>query len=231
MSAIDKYDEAVRQSGRLTARRTTREWAVRLVLMVFALSLGQFGVTLFILPALGADPYTAFAQGVAGKLAISVGIAHASLTIAIMVALWFVARKYDLPGTVVCSFFAGPFIDVYHWLLGGCIGPASPIWLRVVVVVLGTILIAAGYALLIKADGGLGAADLLPIIISDRFRFQYRWAKMGLDVFLAVTGSLLGGVIGIGTVIAVFLVGPVAQALFPLMERIVRTAVRKFARR
>ncbi|MCD8140039.1 MAG: DUF6198 family protein [Planctomycetaceae bacterium] len=231
MSAVDQYDEAVKRSGRLKARRTTREWVVRLLVMVMALSIGQFGVTLFILPALGADPYTAFAQGVAGKLAISVGSAHASLTVLIMVALWFIARKYVLPGTVVCSFFAGPFIDVYHWLLAGCIGPASPIWLRIVVVVVGTVLIAAGYALLIKAKSGLGAADLLPIIISDRYCFQYRWAKMGLDVFLAVTGSLLGGVIGIGTVIAVFLVGPVAQALFPLMDRVVRMAVRRFARR
>lgn len=215
------------KSGRFRIRRGVREWAVRLLLMLLALTVGQFGVTLFLLPALGADPYTVYAQGLAQMAGVSVGTAHMVFNLLLMAGLLAATRGYVLPGTVVCSFFAGPFIDLYSWLLRESVTPASPPGFRFAAVVFGTLFIAFGYALLIKADGGVGAADLVPILVSDKFSVQYRWAKMGCDVILVVAGVCLGGVIGMGTVIAVLLVGPVAQFFFPAMDRLVGAAVRR----
>lgn len=195
--------------------------------MLLALVVGQFGVTLFLLPALGADPYTVYAQGLAKILGITVGVAHMSFTVLLMLGLLAATRGYVLPGTVVCSFFAGPFIDLYYWLLNGSVTPDSPPGLRLAAVLAGTVLIAFGYALLIKADGGLGAADLVPILISDKYAVQYRWAKMGCDVVLVVIGVCLGGVIGVGTIVTVLLVGPTAQFFFPATNRFVGWVIAK----
>lgn len=209
------------ESGRFRLKRSRREWIVRLLVMVSALAVGQLGVTLFLLPALGSDPYTVYCQGLATIFGVSIGMANLAFTLLVLVIFLLATKGYVLPGTVVCSFFAGPFIDLYCWLLNGCVTAESPVWLRLASVIVGTVFIAFCFALLIKADGGMGAADLIPVFLSDRFRLQYRWAKMGCDLVLVVTGVCLGGIIGVGTVIAVVLVGPVAQLFFPAMSRLV----------
>jgi Predicted membrane protein len=195
--------------------------------MVFALAVGQLGVALFLLPALGADPYTVYCQGLATVFGVSIGMANLAFSLLVLAVFLFATKGYVLPGTVVCSFFAGPFIDLYYWLLNGSITPEAPVWLRLASALVGTMFIAFCFALLIKADGGMGAADLIPVFISDRFRLQYRWAKMGCDLILVITGVCLGGVIGVGTVVAVLLVGPVAQLFFAAMGWLVDWIVRK----
>ncbi|MCD7895902.1 MAG: YitT family protein, partial [Planctomycetaceae bacterium] len=133
---------------------------------------------------------------------------------------------YVLPGTVVCSFFGGPIIDLFSWLLGGVITPDSGMVLRFLSMLAGCVVLAAGMSLVIKSDAGTGANDLVAVILTDKLgRFQFRWVRVACDVFFAVTGFLLGGVLGIGSVAAACLVGPVAQFFFPFMERLVHRVV------
>lgn len=195
--------------------------------MLLALGVGQLGAVLFLLPALGSDPYTVYSQGLAAVLGISVGMANLGFTLLVL-AIFLVATKgYVLPGTILCSFFAGPFIDLFSWLLNGHIAPDSALLLRLAAASAGTVLIALCYALLIKADGGMVATDLIPVFISDRFHLQYRWAKMGWDLVLVLAGYSLGGIVGMGTILAVMLVGPMAQLFFPTMTWLVNRIIGK----
>ncbi|MCD7896749.1 MAG: hypothetical protein LUG50_08765, partial [Planctomycetaceae bacterium] len=79
--------------------RTVREWLVRLVILLLGLTVAHLGVTLFILPALGSDPFTIFVQGWARVFSVSVGTAHVALTILLMVAMLLTTKGYVLPGT------------------------------------------------------------------------------------------------------------------------------------
>lgn len=215
----------VGKPGRFRLKRSRREWTVRLLLMLFALSMGQLGATLFLLSALGSDPYSVYCQGLATVLGITVGMANLGCTLLILAVFLAATKGYVLPGTIVCSFFAGPFIDIFYRLLGASVTSDSPMGLRMAVAVMGTLLIAFCVALMIKADGGMVAADMVPVFFSDRVRMQYRWAKMAWDVILVSTGFGLGGIVGVGTIIAAMLVGPAAQLLFPAMDWLVGKVV------
>lgn len=206
-------------------RRSIGEWAVRLALMVVALAVAQLGVTLFVFPALGSDPYTLLAQGVSRTIGLSVGLSHMSSGVLLLIVLLATTKGYVLPGTLICTFFSGPFIDLYTWLFGGMVTPESVMPLRLGTTLAGIVVTGTGLSLLIRADGGLGANDLVPVILSDKFHVQYRWVKVGCDTAASTTGFLLGGALGLGTLLSVCLVGPIAQLLFPVMDRLVYRAL------
>ncbi len=143
-----------------------------------------------------------------------------------MVIMLLTTKGYVLPGTVVCSFFGGPIIDLFSWLLGGVITPDSARDVRIASMLAGCVVLAAGMSLVIKSDAGTGANDLVAVILTDKLkRFQFRTVRVACDLFFAVTGLFLGGLLGVGSVAAVFLVGPVAQLFFPFMERLVGRVV------
>lgn len=208
-------------------RRSLREWILRLFLMLLAIAVAQFGVTLFILPALGSDPYTIFSQGFSRVLGTSVGTTHMMFAVFFMVVMLLTTKGYVLPGTVVCSFFAGPFMDLYLSLLDGLVRPDSPMTIRFVTVAAGCVITGIGLSLLIKAHAGLGANDLISVILADKIPgLQFRWARVGCDFAYSVIGYLLGGVLGVSSVMSILLIGPIAQQFFPVMDRLVAWVVR-----
>lgn len=213
-----------------TSGRSVREWAVRLGLMLCGLTVAHLGISLFILPDLGSDPFTIFVQGQSRLSGYSVGTCHVATLTFLMVVMLLATKGYVKPGTVVCSFCGGPIIDLFTWLLGGHISAATPLPLRVASMLAGCVVLAAGMSMVIKSDAGTGANDLVAIILTDKLRrFQFRWVRMGCDIFFACAGFFLGGTLHIGTLAATLLVGPAAQFFFPVNDRIVRRVVGRLA--
>ncbi|MCC8108836.1 MAG: DUF6198 family protein [Planctomycetes bacterium] len=223
LAATDDYLESAAASGRsvAAARRGRREWLIRTVLMVGGLCFAQIGVSLFVLTAIGSEPYTVFTQGLSVVFGYSIGLCHLAVTSLFLAFFVVFARRYILPGTFAGTFFAGPFLDMYTWLFGGIVtaGLATPI--RLGLAVLGCVIIGIGLSLIIRADAGMGPNDLVPVFTAEKLRCQYRWVKITFDSVLVATGFVLGGVVGVGTVLSVVLVGPVAQFFFPTMDRLV----------
>ncbi|MCD8352298.1 MAG: hypothetical protein LUC93_16975 [Planctomycetaceae bacterium] len=210
-------------------RRSIREWVVRLALMLVGLTVAHLGVTLFILPALGSDPFTIFVQGWAWQSGLSVGTCHVIILCLLMGIMLLTTKGYVLPGTIVCSFCGGPIIDLFTWLLSGAITPSSPMAVRIASMLAGCAVLAGGMALVIKSDAGTGANDLVAVILTDKLgRFQFRWVRVCCDIFFAATGFLLGGVLGFGSLAAALLVGPIAQFFFPHAGKVVTAAVARF---
>lgn len=209
-------------------KRSPREWAVRLALLLGGLIVAHLGVTLFLQSGLGSDPFTVLVQGLSRVAGISVGTMHILVTLGLMVVMLLTTRGYVLPGTVVCTFFGGPIIDFFTWLLGGWINPGLPMVLRIVCSAAGCVILACGMALVIRSDAGTGANDLVAVILTDKLkRFQFRWVRMACDAAFLAGGFALGGDVGLGTVLAVFLVGPAAQRAMPLAQRLVDRCTRK----
>lgn len=209
-------------------KRSVGEWVLRIVLMLMGLLVAHLGVTLFILPALGSDPFTIFVQGWARIFGVSVGTSHVAILLFLMIVMLLTTKGYVLPGTVVCSFCGGPIIDMFSWLLRDYITPESGMPLRAASMLAGCVVLAAGMSMVIKSGAGAGTNDLVAVILADKLRRQFRWVRVSVDIVLAATGYMLGGVIGVGTLAAAFLIGPIAQFFFPFMERIVARALALF---
>ena len=94
-------------------RRTLKEWAIRLALLLLGLTIAHFGVTLFLQSSLGSDPFSVLVQGISVQAGLSFGTIHIIVTCSLMALMLIGARGYVLPGTVVCAFCGGPIIDAF----------------------------------------------------------------------------------------------------------------------
>lgn len=222
---MEKEQKKQQQFAVDTSKRSIKEWAQGLFVLFMGLTIAHLGVTLFLISELGADTFTIFAQGLANVIGVSIGTCHVALCILIMVVMLFTTKGYIKPGTVVCAFCGGWIIDLFKWLLGDLVTKSSPMVIRVITVILGCIILAIGMSFVIQSNSGTGPNDLVAIVLTDTINkkknIAFRWVRMGCDVVFVVIGTVLGGTLGIGTIVAVFLTGPVVQFFLPKSANVI----------
>lgn len=210
-----------------TSGRSVSDWVKALGVLILGLIIAHFGVTLFLLSDLGTDTFTVFIQGLARTFNLTVGTAHVIVLCLLMVVMLFTTKGYIKPGTVVCAFCGGPIIDVFTALLGGVVNAESGMVLRVVCMVIGCAVLAMGMSVVIRSNAGTGPNDLVAIILSDKLKsVQFRWVRIGCDFFFVALGYLLGGTVGVGTVVAVVLTGPLVQFWLPITGKAVNKVLK-----
>ena len=192
-----------------TSGRNAAAWAKALVILLVGLTVAHLGVTLFLLSELGTDTFTVFIQGLSRVFGLTV--------------MLLTTKGYVKPGTVVCAFCGGPIIDLFTWLLGDYINADSAMAVRVISMLLGCVILAAGMSIVINSNAGTGPNDLVAVILSDKIeKIEFRWVRVGCDLFFVVLGFILGGTVGAGTVVAVFLTGPLVQFWLPKTKKCVQ---------
>ena len=216
-------------------RRSLREMAVRVVLLLIGLWIAHLGVTLFLQTNLGSDPFNVFVQGLFRAIpwpewaGMTHGRVHLLVSLLIMVVLLVVDRSYVGIGTVLCMALGGPIIDVYTLWLAPFLNETLPLAVRVPMLAVGCVILAFGMTIVIRSQAGTGPNDLVAVVLSDKLRKPFGPVRIGVDLTFALVGLALGGVVGLGTVICAFLVGPAAQLFFPISQRLCEAALAQFA--
>lgn len=210
-------------------KRTLRETIARIVILFIGLTIAHFGVTLFLLSDLGADPFNVLIQGLFlraqstfGWSFLTHGNVHRVISFLIILVLLVVDRSYIKIGTVICMFCGGPIIDVFTVMLSGMFIALPYLWFKLLMLAAGCVILAFGMTIVIKSDAGTGPNDLVALAISEKSGIRFSICRVCADVSFVVVGFLLGGIFGIGTLICACLVGPVADFLMPRSAAIVR---------
>ena len=217
-------------------KRGAKEWGLRIAILLLGLCVAHLGVTLFLLSDLGSDPFNVFVQGVfrsaerlPGWPFLTHGRTHVAISLLIVLILLVVDRSYLKIGTALCMLFGGPIIDVFTRLLQPLFDGAG-MGFRLAALVAGCVILACGMTVVIRSDAGTGPNDLVALVISDKTRFRFSLTRVAVDALFALCGFLLGGTVGLGTLICMFLVGPVAGIFLPINGRIVERTVARFCR-
>lgn len=209
-----------------TSGRSVADWAKALIILLIGLTVAHLGVTLFLLSELGTDTFTVFIQGLSRIFGVSVGTVHVIVLCILMAVMLVTTKGYVKPGTVVCAFCGGPIIDLFTWLLDGWINVEAGMPVRVISMLAGCVILSAGMSIVINSNAGTGPNDLVAVILSDRIeKVQFRWVRVGCDLFFVALGFLLGGTVGAGTLVAVFLTGPLVQFWLPRTKRPIRAVL------
>ncbi len=145
----------------------------------------------------------------------------------IILVLLVVDKSYVRIGTIICMFFGGPIIDFFSWILNPIFANMDSMVIRILVNALGCAILAYGMTIVIKSEAGTGPNDLVAIVISDKTGKKFSIMRVIVDLFFAGTGFLMGGTLGIGTLICAFVVGPVAGVFLPLNQKIIERIIAK----
>ena len=198
------------------------------------LTIAHLGVTLFLLTNLGSDPYNVLVQGVYRTLSnltgwefLTHGRVHIALCFLIILILLATDKTYIKIGTVLCMIFGGPIIDIFTLILKPVVTESSPLAYKLIILALGCVILAYGMTIVIKSDAGTGPNDLVAIVISDKSRKSFGMIRIVVDLSFVLAGFLMGGSVGIGTVICAFCVGPVANFFLPVNEQVVQKILKQ----
>lgn len=206
--------------------RQTRwtELAVRVVLLLAGLTIAHLGVTLFLESDLGSDPFNVLVQGLYRALPwpgwMTHGRVHLLISLLIVLVLLVVARSYVRIGTLLCMALGGPIIDLWTVLLSPLFPDTLALPWRLLALVAGCVILAFGMTVVIRSEAGTGPNDLVAVALSDRTGKPFGPVRVAVDVLFALSGWLLGGVVGLGTLVCAALVGPCAQVFLPLSGRL-----------
>lgn len=213
-----------------------KELILRVIILMIGLSIAHLGVTLFILADLGSDPFNVLVQGVfrtVGNLLswsfITHGRVHIVICFTIILVLLVVDRSYIKIGTILCMIFGGPIIDLFTILLAPVFAITDSIIFKLIMLALGCVILAYGMTIVIKSEAGTGPNDLVSVVISDKTKQKFSIVRVIVDLSFVIIGFLLGGSLGIGTIICAFCVGPVAGHFLPINEKIVQSVMKKCA--
>lgn len=189
--------------------QTTEILVKKTILISLSTLLIALGITLFLESSLGSDPLTIWVDGLRHSLGISMGNASfLNNGVTLLLAAIF-ARKFIHLGTVIGALAIGPLMDWFAPGVEALAGFAPGLWIRVVMILVGQFTICFGVALNLTVKFGFGTTDALLVRLCERFHLKYRNLKLLSDLSYALAGILLGGVFGIGSVVAVLTGGPI----------------------
>ncbi|EST24692.1 hypothetical protein N566_24895 [Streptomycetaceae bacterium MP113-05] len=161
---------------------------------------------LMVRAGLGLGPWDVLHQGVAELTGISMGVVSVVVG-ALVLLLWVPLRQRPGLGTVSNVFVVGLAVDATLWAT-----PApEALGVRVPLLVAGVVLNAAATGLYISARFGPGPRDGLMTGLHAATGVSVRLVRTGIEVAVLAAGWLLGGSVGVGTVLYALAIGPLAQ--------------------
>ena len=186
---------------------TKIKWVRTLLALFFAIILTSFGVVFFIHANLGSDTITVFFNGIQKTFSLSLGTSSLIYNVLALSLACILSFKNIGWTSVVYALSTGIFIDLFDPLVAPLNIEDSSIVLRFLIVCLGQICIIISFTLLICYGKGMDQLDAIAFGINERFQIRYPVIRTSIDIFLIITGFLMGGVIGIGSIFAMATTG------------------------
>jgi uncharacterized membrane protein YczE len=186
---------------------------LRLAQLYGGLLLYGVSSSLLVLARLGLDPWDVFHQGLSRTFGLAIGT-WAILVGVVVLFLWIPLRQRPGLGTLSNVVLVGGTMDV---VLGLVHSPHS-LAARIVCLVCGVFLNGVATGAYIGAGLGPGPRDGLMTGLAARGH-SIRVVRTGIEVLVLATGWLLGGTVGVGTVVYALSIGPLAHIFVPLFAR------------
>lgn len=189
----------------------------RLIQLHLGLCLFGFALALMVRATLGLDPWNVFQQGLMGLTGLTLGQVSIVIGVVVMLA-WIPLRQKPGLGTLFNIFVIGLSMDAALAVLPDITG----LPLRLAFMTAGVTLTAMGGAAYIGAGMGTGPRDGLMIGLNQRLGWSIRVSRMLIEVSVLAGGWLLGGSVGLGTVVFAVGIGPLIQVFLPWFQALGR---------
>lgn len=183
----------------------------RLVQLYAGLFLYGMSSAMMIRSHFGLNPWDVFHQGLGDRTPLSFGTV-VIITGAIVLLLWIPLRQRPGFGTVSNVVVIGLVADLGLWL----IPDLQSLPVRAAMLVSGIVLNGIATSAYIGAGLGPGPRDGLMTGLAERTGRSIRAVRTGIEVTVLAVGWLLGGTVGIGTLLYAVTIGPIVHRTLPL---------------
>ena len=198
----------------------------KLTLIFIGVAFIGLGVAISVMNNWGSDPITVFAQAISIRLTnngydfFNVGHTLILINLIIFVILISIYKmKYVNVGTFVGMFCVGIFTNLWMNILANVVLKDNILILKVIWMLVGVVVMSIGIGLYISSDMGAAPFDLVSVVISEKLEKNYAKVRIFCDLFFAILGWALGGVIGLTTVLCFCLIGPISGVVIKYAKK------------
>ena len=186
-----------------------------LFFLFFGLSLFGFGEGFLIVSFAGASPWSVLAQGISLNIGLSIGITTALISVVVLI-LWIPLRQKPGIGTILNVLIIALMIDF-------CINfiqPPENYISQILLAIVAVLMVGFGGGIYLVSNLRPGPRDGLMIGLQEKTNLPIAVVRSFLEISVVTIGWFLGGIVGIGTLLFAFGIGPaVALGLF-LVDKI-----------
>ncbi len=188
-------------------------WAV----FILGLLVLAFGISLTIKGKfLGIGPWDVFHYGLFTKFGFTIG----TWSIISGLLLLFISSVFNKAWPQIGSFLnmmlLGLFIDLFNWMLPSIDNLAG----ATIAFIIGVVLMGYGIGLYVSADFGAGPRDSFMLLIVEKMGWSIPLVRNGIEVIVFLVGWMLGGPVGVGTVLIAFGLGPILGFSIPQCKKL-----------
>ena len=183
----------------------------RLTQVLCGLTLYGVSMAMIVNADLGLDPWDVFHQGIARTIGWRLGFVTIGVSVAVLL-LWIPIRQRPGLGTLLNAVMVGSVFELASPLLPHDLDSLLG---RSVLLIGGVVINAVATAMYIGAGLGPGPRDGLMTGIAAR-GWPVRWVRTTIEIVVLSLGWLLGGSVGVGTLLYALAIGPLVHPLLPL---------------
>lgn len=183
--------------------------------LVGGLFICSIGIVMTINANLGMQPWDVLHRGLSNKLGITIGTATIIVAALTMIADFILGDNIGW-GTVANMILVGLFMDML--IYSGFIPEATGLVSGIALLILGLIILAFGMVFYMDSGLGSGPRDGLMVCLQKKTKKSANVVKIAMDMTALVIGILLGGSVGIGTVISAFGLGSAIKVVFKICK-------------
>lgn len=180
-------------------------------------SIFSLGAKFFIDSKLGTDPLDVLVLGIVKHTGITIGIVSGAIAVAFLLLWSFWNRKIPPVTPFITMFLVGSLIDL--WNVIKLEFYTKQLFTSYPLLLIGLFLAAYGSSLIIMSGIGIRVMDLVAITIVYKWNWKFFYAKMMFEIFFVLSGWILGGPVGVGTIAFVCIVGPGMILFMSLNEK------------
>lgn len=183
----------------------------RLAQLFFGLFLYGLSIALMVRADLGLNPWSVFHQGLSDVTGLSLGTIVNGVGLLVLL-LWIPLRQRPGIGTIANVFMIGTSADLCLRFLP----PLDSLWLQILFLAAAVALNAVATGAYIGAGLGPGPRDGITTGLLKVTNWEIRWIRTGVEATVLALGWLMGGTVGLGTIVFVLTSGPLLQIFLPM---------------
>lgn len=180
-----------------------------------------FGICIlcYIYASIGSDSITVFEEGMSKFFHITIGNAINIYNITFIVLALLISRKNMGWASILNAVVIGSLVNLLEPIIKPLLILSSGIYYRLLLFAVGQILCCLACALLIISGAGMSAIDALAEKLASTLNIKFKYGRISIDAILMLLGYLMGGVIGIGSILTIILTGPMISFFVDLLNK------------
>lgn len=203
-----------------------KDFIIGSIVSIFGVTLISMGAALSQSMDMGLDPFTALNQGAADTFGFTLGNYQLVVNFIILAIIFFLNRSLIGWGTIFNMVLVGYQVEFFHgWITDSFAIDELSLVIKIAITVGAILLFTLGVAIYGDTDMGVSPYDGISPVIVERTKWEFKWVRMAQDLIVVIGAWILGGPIGVSTLITGFFAGPLITFFSdnvsqPLMDKV-----------